>query len=55
MLCGCVSEALQLVMTAAGHSNEARRKIVSGVLAHSDCCEISKFCLFVRKLLPSVL
>jgi len=24
-----VSEALQLVMTAAGHSNEARRKIVS--------------------------
>ena len=50
MLCGCVSEALQLVMTAAGHSNEARRKIVSGVLAHSDCCEISKFCLFVRKL-----
>ena len=26
----CISEALQLVMTANGHSNEATRKIVSG-------------------------
>jgi len=29
MICVCVPEALHLVMTAAGHSNEAMRKIVS--------------------------